>query len=72
MNPDIWQGKPVFRGLKYPVERILELPGSCRTVEEILEDNEDLEKEDLLACLEFGAKMTQVKDFSRLPHEIHC
>lgn len=50
-NPLVCHGKPIIRGLRYPVENILELLASGMTHAEILEDYEDLEEEDLLACL---------------------
>jgi uncharacterized protein (DUF433 family) len=31
------------------------------TIDELLEDYSDLQREDFLACLEFAAKLTQVK-----------
>ena len=55
-NPAICHGKPTVRGLRYPVEVLLELLASGMTIEEILEDYPDLERDDLLAALEFGAK----------------
>lgn len=59
-DPNICHGKPVIRGLRYPVENILELMASEMTFEEILEDYPDLEKEDLFACLEYAAKLTRI------------
>ena len=44
-----------MRGLRYPVETLLELLASGMTIEEIIEDHPDLERDDLLAALEFGA-----------------
>ena len=44
---DICHGKPCIRGLRYPIEFILELLSSGMKTEEILEDYEDLEKEDI-------------------------
>jgi len=41
--------------LRYPVQTLLELLSSGMTFEEILDDYEDLERDDLLAALEFGA-----------------
>ena len=52
-NPNICHGKPVIRGLRYPVQNILELLASGMTHQEILNDYEDLEEQDLLACLFF-------------------
>lgn len=51
IDPALCHGKPCIRGLRYPVESILELLSSGMSYEEILEDYEDLEKEDLLAVL---------------------
>lgn len=59
-DPNICHGKPVIRGLRYPVENMLELMASEMSFEEILEDYPDLEKEDLLACLEYAAKLTRI------------
>jgi uncharacterized protein (DUF433 family) len=54
INPDICHGKPTVRGLRYPVETILELLSAGMTLEEILADYEDLEREDILAVLTFA------------------
>jgi uncharacterized protein (DUF433 family) len=55
IDPDICHGKPCIRGLRYPVETILELLSSGMTTDEILADYEDLEREDILAALSFAA-----------------
>ena len=54
-DPAICHGKPTIRGLRYPVEMLLELLASGMTIDEVLEDYRDLERDDLLADLEFGA-----------------
>ncbi|WP_373511073.1 DUF433 domain-containing protein [Persicitalea sp.] len=61
INSDICHGKPTIRGLRYPVENMLELMASGMSHEEILDDYEDLEKEDLWACLLFAARLTRSK-----------
>jgi uncharacterized protein (DUF433 family) len=61
MDPEICHGKPCIRGLRYPVETILELLSSGMTVDEILADYEDLEREDILAALAFATQLTKVK-----------
>ncbi len=61
IDPDICHGKPCIRGLRYPVEVLLELLSSGMTIDDILADYEDLEREDLLAALEFAARLSQVK-----------
>lgn len=61
IDPEICHGKPTIRGLRYPVETILELLSSGMTIEEILADYEDLEREDILAALAFAARLGRVK-----------
>jgi len=61
IDPAICHGKPVLRGLRYPVETILELLSSGMSPEEILGDYEDLEREDILAALAYAARVTQIK-----------
>ena len=55
IDPDICHGKPCIRHMRYPVEMILELLSSGMSTEEILEDYEDLEKEDILAVLQYAS-----------------
>src|SRR5690625_767764 len=45
------RGLPCVRGLRYPVEMILELLSAGMSIEEILDDYEGLEREDILAVL---------------------
>jgi uncharacterized protein (DUF433 family) len=61
VDPSICHGKPCVRGLRYPVETLLELLSSGMTHEEILADYEDLEREDLLAVLAYAARLAQTR-----------
>jgi uncharacterized protein (DUF433 family) len=53
LDPQICHGKPCIRGMRYPVEMILELLSSGMTTNEILADYDDLETADILAALSF-------------------
>jgi len=66
IDSDICHGKPCVRNLRYPVEMILELLSSGMSTEEILEDYEDLEKEDILAVLQYASKLSQIKSTHKL------
>ena len=66
INHDICHGKPCIRGLRYPVEMILELLSSGMTIDDNLEDYDDLEYEDILAVLNFATRLTQVKSILQL------
>ena len=59
--PGVCHGKPTIRGLRYPVETLLELLSSGMTTEEILADYADLEREDILAALAFATQLSRVK-----------
>jgi uncharacterized protein (DUF433 family) len=54
-DPAICHGKPCVRGLRYPVEDLLDLLSSGMTFDEILADYEDLERDDLIAVVAFAA-----------------
>mgnify|MGYP001546596322 CR=1 FL=1 len=55
IQPDICHGKLVFRGLRYPVESVQEYLAAGDSFKDVLKESLDLEREDLLACLEFAA-----------------
>ncbi len=65
-DPDVCHGKPCIRGLRYPVEMILELLSSDMDTNDILRDYEDLEKEDIKACILFASKLSHVKSIYKL------
>jgi uncharacterized protein (DUF433 family) len=66
LDPQICHGKPCIRGLRYPVANVLEWLAGGMSIEEILADYEDLEREDVLAVLAYAARIAQVKSISRL------
>jgi uncharacterized protein (DUF433 family) len=61
IDPAVCHGKPCVRGLRYPVENLLELLSSGMTIDEILADYEDLERDDLLAVLAFAARLARTR-----------
>jgi len=61
IDPDICHGKPCIRGLRYPVEMLLELMSSGSTPAEILADYPDLEPEDLRACLSYATHLAKTR-----------
>ncbi|MCK5102092.1 MAG: DUF433 domain-containing protein [Cyclobacteriaceae bacterium] len=54
LNLDICHGKPCIRGMRWPVEVVIDMVGSGMSFDEILEDHPELEKEDILASLNFA------------------
>ncbi len=62
IDQNVCHGKPVVRGMRYPVENVLEWLSSGMTFQEILSDYPDLEENDLKACLLFAARLLKIKN----------
>jgi uncharacterized protein (DUF433 family) len=58
IQPEICHGKPSIRGMRWPVEVILDMLSSEMTIQQILADHPELEKEDILACLQYAKLLT--------------
>jgi uncharacterized protein (DUF433 family) len=54
IDPEICHGKPTIRGMRWPVEVLLDLLASGMSIEEILEDYPELEKEDIFEAIKFA------------------
>ena len=61
IDPTICHGKPTIRGLRYPVESLLEYLAGGDTFEDILAEFPDLEREDLQACIQFATQSLKLK-----------
>jgi uncharacterized protein (DUF433 family) len=57
IDPAICHGKPIIRGLRYPVEMILDLLAAGMSKTEILDNYADLETQDISAVLEYAAHL---------------
>ena len=54
IDPDVCHGKPCIRGMRWPVDVVLDLLSSRMTHAEILEDHPELDEEDIFACLSYA------------------
>lgn len=61
VDPAICHGKPVVRGLRYPVESMLEYLAAGDSIDDLLAEFPDLERDDLLACLQYAATAVKLK-----------
>ncbi|MGF1513759.1 MAG: DUF433 domain-containing protein [Elainellaceae cyanobacterium] len=66
INPDICFGKPCIRNHRIWVSLILDFLASGMTTTELLEDYPQLELEDILACIAYGAEMSRER-FVEIP-----
>jgi uncharacterized protein (DUF433 family) len=58
IDPEICNGKPIIRGMRITVTTILEFLAAGESAENILDAYPNLEKEDILACLEYARKIS--------------
>ncbi len=61
IDPEICHGKPAIRRLRYPVESLLEYLVAGDSLEDILAEFPDLERDDLRACIEFAAQSLKLR-----------
>ena len=54
VDPKIFGGKPIIRGMRMSVELILSLLAQGETAEDIIGDYPDLEIDDIRACLAYA------------------
>ena len=59
INPDICNGRPVIAGTRIPVHQIVRMLANGDTIDELLEDYPTLEREDILACLDYVASLAE-------------
>lgn len=66
VNPEVMVGKPTIRGLRITVEQILKALAAGISVEAILEDYPELEKEDIKAALLYAAQLVSEEKVFKL------
>ena len=57
VNPEIFGGKPIIRGRRLAVEHVLAMLAAGDDVDTILAGYSWLEREDVLACIEYAARL---------------
>lgn len=62
INPNVLKGKPTILNMRFTVHQLLEILAAGMATEEVLQDYPFLEREDILSCLQFAARMVNTKD----------
>ena len=57
IDPNICHGKPCIRGMRWPIEVILDMLSANMNTEDILRDHPELEREDITASLSFAKSL---------------
>jgi len=66
VDPDQCFGKPCIRGHRIWVSLILDMLADGMTMEDVIENYPDLEREDILACIAYGSEMARER-FVEIP-----
>ncbi len=61
VNLEVMHGKPVIRNMRFSVTQMLELIAGGMSFDEILEDYPYIQREDIVACLQYAAKISETK-----------
>ena len=69
IDPEIQHGKPVIRGTRVPVARIVGGLAGGMTTEEIIHEYE-ISEEDVRAALSYVTELVETEDFHPLPTPI--
>ncbi|QPD03083.1 MAG: hypothetical protein Nkreftii_000857 [Candidatus Nitrospira kreftii] len=68
VNPQIFGGKPIIRGMRIAVEHVLGMLAAGDTPEMILKEYSFLEREDIQACLLFAHRVLSGEHvYDRMP-----
>ena len=68
IDPAVCFGKPCIRGHRIWVSLVLSWLASGMSIDDVLQEYPQLEREDVLACLAYGAEMA-AEHFVELPPE---
>jgi uncharacterized protein (DUF433 family) len=59
VDPRICHGQAFIKGTRIPVYQILHMLANGDTIEELLKEYPSLKREDILACIEYAAELTE-------------
>lgn len=62
VSPKVMLGKPVIKGTRIPVYLVLNLLANGYTAQKVVKAYPDLEKEDVIACLEYAAQFLKFQE----------
>lgn len=60
LNPEVCGGRPVIRGTRITVQTVLSYLSAGDTVEDVLHAHPRLSRDDVLACLEYARRLSDL------------
>lgn len=59
IDPKVCHGRACIKGTRIPVHQIVRMLANGDTIEELLEEYPSLERDDILACLDYAASLAE-------------
>ena len=59
IDPEICHGQACVKGTRIPVHQIVRMLANGDTIEELLKNYPSLQKEDILACLDYAGSLAE-------------
>lgn len=59
VDSKVCHGQVCIKGIRIPVHQILHMLANGDTIDALLEDYPSLRREDILACIEYAAELTE-------------
>ena len=59
IDPKVCHGQAVVKGTRIPVHQIVHMLANGDTIEELLNEYPSLERDDILACLDYAASLAE-------------
>lgn len=60
LNPEVCNGKPVVRGTRITVQTVLSYLSAGDSIDEVLQAHPALSREDVLACLNYATRLSEI------------
>lgn len=58
-DPKVCHGQACIEGTRIPVHQIIRMLANGDTIEDLIEDYPSLQREDILACLDYAASLAE-------------
>lgn len=59
INPNVCHGQACVKGTRIPVYQIIRMIANGDTIDELLKEYPSIKREDILACLDYAAALTE-------------
>jgi len=64
IDPKVCHGQACIKGTRIPVHQIVRMLANGDTIEELLQEYPSLEREDILACLDYAALLAEANSIT--------